>query len=98
MIIETMLKAAIAASEVILEVYARPFTAESKTDGSPVTEADHRAEAVILDLLAPLGIPVLGEESVAAGQIPELGHQFFVAAASLDLAQRALAEMQRLLA
>ncbi|HEY0854253.1 MAG TPA: 3'(2'),5'-bisphosphate nucleotidase CysQ [Devosia sp.] len=78
MIIETMLKAAIAASEVILEVYARPFTAESKTDGSPVTEADHRAEAVILDLLAPLGIPVLGEESVAAGQIPELGHQFFV--------------------
>ena len=78
MIIETMLKAAIAASEVILEVYARPFAAEAKTDGSPVTEADQRAEAVILDLLAPLGIPVLGEESVAAGKIPELGHRFFV--------------------
>lgn len=78
MIIETMLKAAIAASEVILDVYARPFEAVSKTDGSPVTEADQRAEAVILDLLAPLGIPVLGEESVAAGQIPELGARFFV--------------------
>jgi 3'(2'),5'-bisphosphate nucleotidase len=78
MIIETMLKAAIAASEVILEVYARPFAAESKADGSPVTEADERAEAVILELLAPLGIPVLGEESVAAGQIPVLGERFFV--------------------
>ncbi len=78
MIIETMLKAAIAASEVILEVYARPFEALSKTDGSPVTEADQRAEAVILELLASLGIPVLGEESVAAGQIPELGARFFV--------------------
>ena len=78
MITETMLKAAIAASEVILDVYARPFIAESKTDGSPVTEADQRAEAVILELLAPLGIPVLGEESVAAGNIPELGQRFFV--------------------
>lgn len=78
MIIETMLKAAMAASEVILDVYARPFEAESKADGSPVTEADSRAEAVILQHLAPLGIPVLGEESVAAGQIPELGARFFV--------------------
>lgn len=78
MIIETMLQAAIAASGVILEVYARPFEAERKADGSPVTEADARAEAVILEHLKPLGIPVLGEESVAAGQIPELGQRFFV--------------------
>lgn len=78
MIIDTMLKAAIAAAEVILDVYSRPLTAESKADGSPVTEADGRAEAVILELLAPLGIPVLGEESVAAGNIPELGQRFFV--------------------
>ena len=60
MIIDTMLKAAIAASDVILEVYAKPFAAESKADGSPVTEADSRAEAIILDFLEPLGIPVLG--------------------------------------
>src|SRR5690606_18267339 len=45
---------------------------------SPVTEADTRAEEVILDLLGPTGIPVLGEESVAAGRIPELGRRFFV--------------------
>jgi 3'(2'),5'-bisphosphate nucleotidase len=78
MIIDTMLKAAIAASDVILEVYAKPFATESKADGSPVTEADSRAEAIILDHLEPLGIPVLGEESVAAGRIPALGARFFV--------------------
>lgn len=76
--IETMLKAAMAAAVAILEVYRTPFVAEHKTDGSPVTAADQRAEAVILAHLAPLGIPVLAEESVAAGLIPELGHRFFV--------------------
>jgi 3'(2'),5'-bisphosphate nucleotidase len=76
--IETMLKAAIAAAEAILDIYRTPFVAEHKTDGSPVTAADQRAEAVILAHLAPLGIPVLAEESVAAGLIQELGGRFFV--------------------
>src|SRR5690606_17715585 len=78
MIIDTMLAAAIAAAEVILDVYRQPFEAASKADGSPVTEADNRAEAVILAHLLPLAIPVLAEESVAAGHIPELGSRFFV--------------------
>lgn len=77
-LLQTMLDAAIAASGVILEVYARPFSAASKADGSPVTEADARAEAIILAHLAPLGLPVLAEESVAAGSIPELGDRYFV--------------------
>ena len=73
-----MIRAAIAASAEIMAVYARPFTAESKSDGSPVTEADQRAEAVILEHLGASGIPVLGEESVAAGIIPSLDGRFFV--------------------
>lgn len=72
------LDAAIAAARVILEVYARPIAAVTKIDGSPVTEADAAAEAVILELLKPTGIPVLGEESVAAGIIPVLGERYFV--------------------
>jgi 3'(2'), 5'-bisphosphate nucleotidase len=72
------LEAAIAAARVILEVYARPIAAVAKADGSPVTEADAAAEAVILDMLRPTGIPVLGEESVAAGIIPVLGERYFV--------------------
>jgi 3'(2'),5'-bisphosphate nucleotidase len=73
-----MIRAAIAASSEIMAVYARDFAAEAKTDGSPVTEADQRAEAVILEYLEATGIPVLGEESVAAGIIPKLDGQFFV--------------------
>lgn len=75
---EQMNAAAIAAARVILEVYDTPFSAERKDDGSPVTEADRRAEAVILAALAGTGIPVLGEESVAAGIVPDLGGNFFV--------------------
>ncbi len=72
------LRAAIAAARVIMDVYARPITAVTKADGSPVTEADAAAEAVILSFLAPTGIAVLGEESVAAGIIPQLGERYFV--------------------
>jgi 3'(2'),5'-bisphosphate nucleotidase len=73
-----MIRAAIAASAEIMAVYARPIVAESKSDGSPVTEADQRAEAVILEHLRQSGVPVLGEESVAAGIVPSLTGAFFV--------------------
>ena len=73
-----MIRAAIAASAEILEVYGRDFATVDKADGSPVTEADQRAEAVILEHLRESGIPVLGEESVAAGIIPALTGPFFV--------------------
>jgi 3'(2'),5'-bisphosphate nucleotidase len=75
---ELMNRAAIAAAELILEVYHRPVVAMEKSDGSPVTEADQRAEAIILEFLAETGLPVLAEESVAAGRIPELGARYFV--------------------
>ncbi len=73
-----VLEAAIAAAALIRAVYARPITAVAKADGSPVTEADAAAEAVILEHLRQTGIPVLGEESVAAGIIPQLGERYFV--------------------
>jgi len=77
-LLNDMLAAAIAASEVILEVYEGDAGATSKADGSPVTIADARAEEIILSRLGPTGIPVLAEESVAAGRIPALGDRFFV--------------------
>jgi 3'(2'), 5'-bisphosphate nucleotidase len=76
--LDLMLDAAIAAAEPIMDVYARPIVATHKADGSPVTEADQRAEAEILERLAATGIPVLAEESVEAGRIPLLGERFFV--------------------
>ena len=71
-------EAAIAAAGVILAVYDRPIHVVTKGDGSPVTEADAAAEAVIIEHLASTGLPVLGEESVSAGIIPVLGERYFV--------------------
>ena len=56
----------------VMKVYVTDFAVRGKSDASPVTEADERAEQVILDGLAVLtpGVPVVAEESVAAGRIP----------------------------
>jgi len=76
--LELMLTASIAASKVILDVYSRPIEAVHKSDGSPVTEADQKAETEILRHLAATGVPVLAEESVSEGRIPALGERYFV--------------------
>lgn len=75
---ELAITAAIAAAKVICDVYHRPFHVVTKSDGSPVTEADAAAEAVIIEYLRDTGLPILGEESVAAGIIPVLGERYFV--------------------
>lgn len=52
-----------------------------KGDGSPVTEADQRAEAILLTALEQAfpDIPVVAEEAAAAGNLPEdIGTQFFL--------------------
>ena len=68
------------AGEVIMEVYATDFAVRGKDDASPVTEADERAEAVILAGLAALtpDIPVIAEEAVAAGRVPAIGARFWL--------------------
>jgi 3'(2'), 5'-bisphosphate nucleotidase len=65
--IEIIKGAARKAGEVILEVYAKDFAVEFKGDSSPLTEADQRANTVILDLLAAHypEIPVISEETKA---------------------------------
>lgn len=65
----------------ILAVYGSDFTVLDKADASPVTEADVRAERIILDGLAECApdVAVVAEESVAAGYVPELdGRPFFL--------------------
>lgn len=77
-LLDHLIATAIAAADPIMDVYSRPIVATRKADGSPVTEADERAEAVILARLAATAIPVLAEESVAAGRIPSVDGRFFV--------------------
>jgi 3'(2'), 5'-bisphosphate nucleotidase len=68
------------AGEVILEVYRGDFDARTKADASPVTEADERAEAVIVAALRALtpAIPVVAEEEVARGGCPAVGPRFWL--------------------
>jgi len=75
-----LLSLAIAAGAKILEIYAEPFEAEEKSDGSPVTAADAAAEAVILTGLERLfpGVPVVAEEAVEAGSLPAVSGRYFL--------------------
>jgi 3'(2'), 5'-bisphosphate nucleotidase len=69
------------AGAVILGHYGGEVEVRAKADASPVTAADEAAEAVILDGLAELtpSIPVVAEERVAAGKVPELhGRPFWL--------------------
>lgn len=69
------------AGRTVMAVYASDFAARSKADASPVTAADEAAEAVILAGLARLapGVPVVAEEAVAAGRVPDVsGGEFFL--------------------
>ena len=78
-LLDALADTAIAAGRVILDVYGCDFAVSHKSDASPVTQADERAEAVILADLARLlpGVPVVAEEQVSSGRIPgDLGDLF----------------------
>ncbi len=64
---------ALRAGEVIMQIRARGFETLEKADESPVTEADHAAEALIVAGLraACPEIPVVAEEEIAAGHVPK---------------------------
>jgi 3'(2'), 5'-bisphosphate nucleotidase len=70
---------AAAAGARIVEVRARPHDVAAKADGSPLTEADLAAEAVIAAGLAEAapGIPVVSEEDDAR-QAPPAGAPFLL--------------------
>jgi 3'(2'), 5'-bisphosphate nucleotidase len=69
------------ASAVIMPFWRGDFVMERKADFSPVTEADHAGEAVIVARLAELypDIPVIAEESSSKFGVPEaIGRRFFL--------------------
>ncbi|MEM6462494.1 MAG: 3'(2'),5'-bisphosphate nucleotidase CysQ [Pseudomonadota bacterium] len=64
-LLQDMVQLAGPAGAAIMSVYQSPAEAEIKSDGSPVTEADRAAEAIILAGLRDLApdIPVVSEEA-----------------------------------
>ena len=77
--LDSLIALALAAGREIMAVRDAGFDTQTKLDGSIVTLADQRAEMVIengLKALAP-DLPMIGEEAVAEGRIPECGDAFF---------------------
>ena len=70
------------AGGVTLRHYTSPdLTSAAKQDGSPVTIADQEAEQIIVDGLRTLtpDVPVVAEEEVAAGRVPDVsGGRFWL--------------------
>src|ERR1700677_3144481 len=75
-----MVAAAVEAGRAAHEIYIAGFEVQRKADHSPVTQADHAAEAIILARLrqAAPEVPIVAEEEVAAGRLPAFGSQFFL--------------------
>jgi 3'(2'), 5'-bisphosphate nucleotidase len=73
-------RAAVAAGEVVMDVYHRDFAMRAKADASPVCEADERSESLIIERLqeACPWAPVVAEESFSRGVVPELGTDFIL--------------------
>ena len=79
-LLEALVVAARAAGAEILKLVEAGFEVETKGDQSPVTICDRAAEQIILEFLrqgAP-GVPVIAEEEVAAGRIPQHGDTYFL--------------------
>jgi 3'(2'), 5'-bisphosphate nucleotidase len=71
---------AVEAGAAVMGIYGHDAGIGSKTDGSPVTEADIAAERIILRRLRELapGIPVVAEEEAAAGRMPGAARRFIL--------------------
>ncbi|MCY3670381.1 MAG: 3'(2'),5'-bisphosphate nucleotidase CysQ, partial [Alphaproteobacteria bacterium] len=86
-LLEAVCRIAREAGELIMPWFHAPdLQARRKSDRSQVTEADEAAERLILERLAALApdIPVVAEESVAAGRVPKVGDASFWLVDPLD--------------
>jgi len=79
-LLEAITRLAREAGDVIMAVYATDFSVRGKEDDSPVTEADEKAEAVIVEELRRLTpqVPIVAEEAVAAGNTEKVGNIFWL--------------------
>jgi 3'(2'), 5'-bisphosphate nucleotidase len=85
-LIDEIRAVALNAGAAILEVYAQDFAIERKSDASPVTQADHLAEAIIVATLHRItpGVAVVAEELAEAGGLPETAPERFWLVDPLD--------------
>jgi 3'(2'), 5'-bisphosphate nucleotidase len=79
-IAKVLAEIALAAGPAVMEEYSPTCRSRAKADGSPVTAADVRAEAIISERLRAVApqIAIVAEEATAAGAKPVISHRFFL--------------------
>lgn len=79
-LIDALVPVAHEAGRAIMSVHARGVVADIKNDGSPVTEADRAAEAIVLEALARIApeITVISEENVQSHSLDAPDRFFLV--------------------
>jgi 3'(2'),5'-bisphosphate nucleotidase len=75
-----MQEAARAGGRVAMAVYGTHFAVECKSDGSPVSEADRRAERIIVARLSEAfpDVPIVAEEEASTAGAPVVASRFFL--------------------
>jgi len=61
--LKIVIEAALLAGREIMTVYSSKIEVFTKADDSPLTHADRKANAVIIDILEQTGIPIISEEN-----------------------------------
>lgn len=81
-----MQRAALEAGHAIMRLYENGCAIHLKSDASPVSEADHVAEAIILKHLRAFlpDVPIIAEEEMAAGVSPDAVTERFFLVDPLD--------------
>ena len=79
-LIDALLPSVLAAGRAEMRHFDAGVEVTTKADETPVTIADHEAEAILTEALnkAAPGVPVVAEEAVAAGRVPKVGERFFL--------------------
>lgn len=77
--VERLLALIAEASALVMRGYGAGLDVRTKADKSPVTEADEAAEHLIAKVLHDLdpAIPMVGEEAVSAGRVPDVAGKRF---------------------
>lgn len=74
-----LMAAAQRAGAAIMDIYGPGMSVRYKADSSPVTDADHASEDILLAALSELvpGVPVISEEQGAANKLPRAASLYF---------------------
>jgi len=62
--LDIAIKAAQEASNIILEIYQKDYNTYTKTDNSPVTDADLKSNKIINEILSNTKYSILSEEDI----------------------------------